>query len=263
MERELAGKTAIVTGGAGAFGMAIGLEFANRGASVVTADIDGTTAKKVAEEIGRTSGVSTLGITCDVRLEADVKKMVEETVATFSRVDVLVNNAGIFPMGSLSETTVENWDNVMAVNVRGVFLCSKHVIPHMIERNSGCIVNLSSAVGKMALPNLIPYSVSKSAVIAMTVGLAKELGSRGIRVNAVCPSSVETPCWAGARKVLSGALGLPEDQVVNALVQGQLIKRMLTPEEVARIVYWLASDDTSLVTGQAISIDGGSAFPTY
>jgi NAD(P)-dependent dehydrogenase (short-subunit alcohol dehydrogenase family) len=261
--KELAGKTAIVTGGAGAFGMAIGLEFANKGASVVLADLDGPATKRVAEEIGLKSGASTLGIGCDVRQEADVQEMVSRTIATFSRVDVLVNNAGIFPMGPLSETTVESWDNVMAVNVRGVFLCSKHVIPQMTEQRSGCMVNISSGVGKTALPYLIAYSTSKAAVIAMTVGLAKEVGSHGIRVNAVCPSSVETPVWATAKPVLSGTLGVPEDRVVETIIQGQVIKRMLTCEEVARVVTWLASDDTSMVTGQAISIDGGSAFPTY
>lgn len=261
--KELAGKAVIVTGGAGAFGTAIGLEFAGKGVSVVVADLDGAAAKRVAEEIGRKSGVSTLGIGCDVRREADVQKMVEKAAATFSRVDVLVNNAGIFPMGPLAETTVEDWDNIMAINVRGVFLCSKHVSPQMIEQKSGCMVNISSVVGRMALPNLIPYSVSKAAVIAITVGLAKELGSYGIRVNAVCPSSVDTPGWAESKTALSSALGLPEDQVLNALIRGQVIKRMLTPEEIARVVSWLASDDTSMVTGQAISIDGGSVFPTY
>lgn len=261
--KELAGKTAIITGGAGAFGTALGFEFAGKGASVVVADLDGVAAERVAEEIGRQSGVSTLGIGCDVRQEVDVQKMVEQTVAAFSRVDVLVNNAGIFPMGALSQTTVEDWDNIMAINVRGVFLCSKHVIPQMIEQKSGCMVNISSVVGRMAIPNLIPYSASKAAVIAITVGLARELGSHGIRVNAVCPSSVETPGWAESKKALSSALGLPEDQVLNALIQGQVIKRMLTPEEIARIVSWLASDDTRMVTGQAISIDGGSVFPTY
>ncbi|MFH0915290.1 MAG: SDR family NAD(P)-dependent oxidoreductase [bacterium] len=261
--KELAGKTAIVTGGAGAFGTATGHEFAAKGASVVVADIDGAAARRVAEEIGRKGGVSALGLGCDVRQETDVQKMVEMAVAAFSRVDVLVNNAGIFPIGPLAETTVETWDNIMAVNVRGVFLCSKHVIPHMIDQKSGCIVNISSAVGRMALPNLVPYSASKAAVIAMTVGLAKELGSHGIRVNAVCPSSVDTPGWAESKKALSSALGVPEDQVLDALIHGQVIKAMLTPEEIARVVSWLASDDTSMVTGQAISIDGGSVFPTY
>jgi NAD(P)-dependent dehydrogenase (short-subunit alcohol dehydrogenase family) len=261
--KELAGKTAIVTGGAGAFGAAIGAELAGSGASVVLADLDGAAAKRAAEEIGRSSGASTLGISCDVRMEADVQKMVEATVTTFSRVDVLVNNAGIFPMGPFAETSVEAWDNLMAINMRGVFLCSKHVIPVMTEQKSGCIVNIASNVGKTALPNLVPYSTSKAAVIAMTVGLAKELGAHGIRVNAVCPSAVDSPGWAESKKVLSSALGLPEDQVLDALVHGQVIKRMLTPAEVARVVYWLASGDTAMVTGQAISIDGGSSFPTY
>jgi NAD(P)-dependent dehydrogenase (short-subunit alcohol dehydrogenase family) len=262
-ERELSGKTVIVTGGAGAFGAAIGLEFANRGASVVLADLDGPATKRVADDIGLKSGSSTLGMSCDVRQEADVQEMVRRTLAAFSRVDVLVNNAGVFPIGPLAATTVEDWDDVMAVNVRGVFLCSKHVIPQMIEQKSGCLVNISSGVGKMALPYLVAYSTSKAAVIAMTVGLAKEVGMYGIRVNAVCPSSVETPVWSKAKPVLSGTLGVPEDQVVGTIIRGQVIKRMLTSEEVARVVSWLACDDTSMVTGQAISIDGGQAFPTF
>ena len=262
-EKELVGKAAIVTGGAGAFGTATGFELAGRGAAVVVADLDGAAAERVAADIRRKTGASTLAVGCDVREESSVAKMVESTIAAFSRVDILVNNAGIFPMGPLAETTVERWDEIMAVNVRGVFLCCKHAIPHMSERNAGCIVNISSAVGRVALPNLVPYSASKAAVIAMTVGLAKELGPRGIRVNAVCPSTVSTPGWAEPRKVLSAAMGLPEDQVLDVLVQGQVIKRMLTPEEIARVVAWLASDATSMVTGQAIGIDGGIAFPTY
>jgi NAD(P)-dependent dehydrogenase (short-subunit alcohol dehydrogenase family) len=261
--KEMAGKAVIVTGGGGAFGAAIGHEFAGKGASVVVADLDGAAAKRVADEISRKAGVPTLAVACDVRHEADVQTMVQTAVAAYSRVDVLVNNAGIFPMGPLLETTVEKWDDIMAVNMRGVFLCSKHVIPTMSAQGSGCIVNIASNVGKTALPNLIPYSTSKAAVIAMTVGLAKEFGSSGIRVNAVCPSAVATPGWAESKKVLSSMMGLPEEQVIDALVQGQTIKRMLTPQEVAKVVAWLASDDTSLVTGQAISIDGGSSFPTY
>lgn len=259
----LAGKTAIVTGGAGAFGTATSRELASRGATVVVADIDGAAAKRVAEEIGRIGGTPVLAVTCDVRDETSVAEMVKTTIATFSGLDVLVNNAGIFPMGPLSQTTLERWEEIMAVNVRGVFLCCKHVIPHMAERGSGCIVNISSAVGRVALPNLVPYCASKAAVIAITVGLAKELAPSGIRVNAVCPSTVSTPGWAEPKKVMSAAMGLPEDQVLDVLVQGQLIKRMLTPEEIARVVSWLASEESSMVTGQAIGIDGGIAFPTY
>jgi meso-butanediol dehydrogenase/(S,S)-butanediol dehydrogenase/diacetyl reductase len=192
-----------------------------------------------------------------------VKNMIDMALKKFSKVDLLVNNAGIFPTGQLAQTTVENWDSIMEVNVRGVFLCCKHVIPSMAERNHGCIVNISSALGKAPVPNLVPYSASKAAVIALTVGLAKEVASKGIRVNAVCPSAVATPGWAGSIKAMAAARGVSEDEVMDAMVQKQLIKRMLTPEEIGQVVSWLASDSACMVTGQAISIDGGIAFPTF
>jgi NAD(P)-dependent dehydrogenase (short-subunit alcohol dehydrogenase family) len=260
---ELANQTAIVTGGCGAFGKAIGLELAGKGASVVVSARDEAAAKRTADEIGRESGQATLAVCCDVRREEDVKNMIDIALKTFSKVDLLVNNAGIFPTGQLAQTTVENWDSIMEVNVRGVFLCCKHVIPSMAERNHGCIVNISSALGKAPVPNLVPYSASKAAVIALTVGLAKEVASKGIRVNAVCPSAVATPGWAGSIKAMAAARGVSEDEVMDAMVQKQLIKRMLTPEEIGQVVSWLASDSARMVTGQAISIDGGIAFPTF
>jgi NAD(P)-dependent dehydrogenase (short-subunit alcohol dehydrogenase family) len=260
---ELADQTAIVTGGSGAFGKAIALELAGKGASVVVSARDEAAARRTADEIGRESGRPTLAVACDVRSEQDVQRMVETAIETFSKVDLLVNNAGIFPTGRLAQTTAESWDCIMDTNVRGVFFCCKHVVAHMAERNHGCIVNISSALGKTPVPNLVPYSASKAAVIALTVGLAKEVASKGIRVNAVCPSAVATPGWAGSMKAMTAARGLTEDQVMDAMVQKQLIKRMLTPEEIAQVVSWLASDCACMVTGQAISIDGGIAFPTF
>jgi NAD(P)-dependent dehydrogenase (short-subunit alcohol dehydrogenase family) len=262
-EMQLAGRTAIVTGGAGAFGKAIGLELAGMGASVVVADLDEAAARRTAEEIGGEGGRSTLAVGCDVSREPDVQKLMEIAVETFSKVDVLVNNAGIFPTGPLAQTTVENWDRIMDVNVRGVFLCCKHVIPYMADRDRGCIVNIASALGRAPVPNLVPYSASKAAVIALTVGLAKEVAAKGIRVNAVCPSAVATPGWAPSLKAMATARGMSEDAVMDSMVEKQLIKRMLTPQEIARVVSWLASDATSMITGQAIGIDGGVAFPTF
>ncbi len=205
-----------------------------------------------------------MALACDLRKEDDVRDMVERTMSTFSRIDVLVNNAGLGKVAPLWETPTEVWDNTIAVNLRGSFLCIKHVIPHMIQQKSGRVINISSAVGRQAQPLMAAYGVSKAGQIAMTVALGKEVAPYGITVNAVCPGPVETPWWDGNRVALSSVLNVPESDVTNWFMeQKQAIKVPLKPEDIARVVAWSTSDDARMMTGQAIGIDGGYAFPTY
>lgn len=261
--KDFAGKVAIVTGGAKGFGKAISLALADRGASVAIADIDESTGNQVVEEIER-SGQKAIFVPCDLRKEADIESMVKKVVSTFSKIDVLVNNAGIGRVALLWETPTEVWDETIAINLRAPYLCIKYVIPHMIEQRSGRVINISSAVGRQAQPLMGAYAASKAGLISMTVALAKEVAEYGIRVNAVCPGPVDTAWWAEIRKALSKTLSLPESEVVNWFTQNkQLIKVPLKPEDIARVVCWLVSADTEMITGQAIGIDGGHEFPTY
>jgi len=262
-EKQFKGKVAIVTGGAKGLGKAMVMALADRGASVVVADVDEAAANQVVKDITDKEG-SAIFIPCDLTKETDVEEMVKKAAATFSKIDVLVNNAGIGKVAPLWETPTEVWDMTMAINLRGSYLCIKYVIPYMIQQKSGRVINISSAVGRQAQPLMGAYAISKAGQIAMTVALAKEVAALGIRVNAVCPGPVETPWWNDNRQALSAALGVPEKEVTNWFTQNkQAIKESLTPEDIAGVVCWLASEETRMMTGQIIGIDGGHDFPTY
>jgi NAD(P)-dependent dehydrogenase (short-subunit alcohol dehydrogenase family) len=263
-KKALEGQVALVTGAARGMGKAISLSLALGGATIVLADILREEGEKVsAEATGK--GSRALFIRSDIRSENEVVAMVNRTIAEFGRIDILVNNAGVGYTALTWETPTDVWEEIMALNLRGTFLCSKYVVPHMIRQKSGRIINISSALGKQAAPLRAAYSVSKAGVIALTVALAKEVAEYGITVNTVCPGPVETPIWDERRKALAQLLNVPESDVVKKIAETeQIIKIMLKPEDIANVVYWLASSETTrLMTGQAISIDGGQAFPTY
>jgi len=262
-KKELSQKVAIVTGGGKGLGKAIALELAGRGATVVVADVDNSAGSEVRKTIEVSAGKS-LFVPCDLRKENSVKDMVKKAVSVFSKIDILVNNAGIGRVALLWETPTEVWDDIMNVNLRGSYLCIKHTVPRMMEYKSGCIINISSGLGRQAQALMGAYAISKAGQIAMTVALAKETAAFGIRVNAVCPGPVETPWWDENRKSLSDILGVREDEVINWFTQNrQAIKKSLKPDDIAGAVCWLASEEASMMTGQAISIDGGHEFPTY
>ncbi len=263
-KKALEGQVALVTGAARGMGKAISLSLALGGATIVLADILREEGEKVsAEATGK--GSRALFIRCDIRSENEVVALVNRTIAEFGHIDILVNNAGVGYTALTWETPTEVWEEIMALNLRGTFLCSKYAVPHMIRQKSGRIINISSALGKQAAPLRAAYSVSKAGMIALTVALAKEVAEYGITVNTVCPGPVETPIWDERRKVLAQLLNVPESDVVKKIAETQqIIKIMLKPEDIANVVYWLASSETTrLMTGQAISIDGGQAFPTY
>ena len=243
---DLAGKTAIVTGAGKGLGWAIAERLARDGAKVVIAEIDWDSAQEKAAVLRQRKGES-LAIRVDVSRWPEVQKMVAETVEKFGRIDILVNNAGILgPALSVAEYPEDQWDEVIAVNLKGTFLCCKGVLPVMKKQGSGSIVNIASVAGKEGNPDMAPYSVSKGGIITLTKTLGKELAATRIRINAVSPALLETDM---ARNMS------PEQRafLTSKIPMGRLGK----PEEVAAVVKFLASDEASFVTGQCYDISGG------
>lgn len=243
---DLTGKSAIVTGSAQSIGYAIAQRFANAGAGIVIADVDAVKAEQAAERL-RAAGAHAIAVTVDITQARQVEALVARTIETFGQVDILVNNAGITG-GSMPlwEQTEENWHQVLEVNLTGVFLTCRAVIGPMRARRSGAIVNIASVAGKEGNPNLLPYSVSKAGVIALTKSLAKEVATDGVRVNSVAPAVIETPMLATLT-----------DDMVAYMCSKIPMGRMGKPEEVAAVVHFLASDAASFVTGQCYDISGG------
>jgi NAD(P)-dependent dehydrogenase (short-subunit alcohol dehydrogenase family) len=245
---QLPERVAIVTGAARGIGLAIAKRLRVAGARIVIADIDETAAAAAAGALDPEGG-RVLGVGTDVTSAASVEWMVEATLEAYGRIDILVNNAGITGASKpLWELDYATWTRVLDINLNGVFLCCRAVIGHMREHARGAIVNVASIAGKEGNPNLIPYSVSKAGVIALTKALAKETATQGIRVNAVAPAVVETDIL---------------QQMMPETVQYMLSKipmnRFGTLEEVAAVVHFLASDDASFVTGQTYDVSGGRA----
>ncbi len=243
---DLAGKISIVTGGAMGIGKAIALRLARDGSDVVVADIDGELVQKTAKEI-QSIGRKSLFFKLDVRQYDQVKAMVDEILKSFDKVDILVNNAGILgPVTPVWEYPIEDWDRVMEVNMKGTFLCCKTVVPLMLKRKNGRIVNVASLGGKESNPNMSAYCASKAAVIGFTKTLAKEVAQQGIVVNCVTPSVIETR--------IAESLG---EDVRKTLLQKIPMGRFGKPSEVAALVKFLVSEDCGFSTGQCYDISGG------
>lgn len=248
-------KIAFVTGAGSGIGEQIARLYAQQGAHVVLNDIRVDAAERVASEI-RDAGGCSRAQQLDVADEPQVKAALERVVATEGRVDIVVNNAGVSHVGTILETNLEDWERVMSVNARGVFLCSKYAVTHMLAQNpaGGILVNIASVAGMIAIDQRFPYSASKGAVISMTRSIAIDFVTQGIRCNAICPGTVQTPFVEG---YLARNFAGHEDEVRQQLHARQPIGRMGKPDEIAYAALYLASDEASFVTGSTLVIDGG------
>jgi len=246
------GSSIIVTGAGSGFGEASARRFAAEGGRVLLADIDVTGAQRVAQAI-EAQGGEALALEVDVSQEAAIAQMVETAQAAFGSVDVLVNNAGYSHLNKLLwKITVEEFDAVFAVNVRGVFLGCKHVIPLMIEQGGGAIVNIASIGAIAPRPGVTPYNGTKGAVLTMTKGLALEVARHKIRVNAVNPVAADTGFMRGA----TGKAELSEEMRAS-LISSVPLGRMAEPADIASAVTYLASEDAAFLTGTGLNVDGG------
>jgi 3-oxoacyl-[acyl-carrier protein] reductase len=238
-------KVVIVTGGASGLGKETCFVFASEGAQVVIADYNVEEAKKVENEIIAQGGQA-FAIFADVSKQDSVETMVSTIVEKFGKIDVLINNAGITADSTLLKMSEEQWDRVIDINQKGVFLCTKAVAPHMVAQKSGRIINTSSIVGKMGNFGQTNYAATKAAVIGMTQTWAKELGRKGINVNAVAPGFIATPMTEK----------MPENVLADMKAK-VAVQRLGLPRDVANAYLFLASDDSSYVNGSVLSVDGG------
>ncbi len=248
---RLAGKRAIVTGGAGGIGRATAAAFAAEGASVAVLDLDEAGAQAVAESI-IASGGTAIALSVDVSDEAAVASAVAAVVAQFGGLDVVFNNAGIARRTTAVETALADWDLSFAVNVRSIFLMCKYAIPHLEAAGGGSIVNTGSGWGLKGGARALPYCASKGAVVNMTRALAIDHGPANIRVNSINPGDTDT----GMLRSEAAQIGWTEDAFL-ADAADRPLRRMARPEEIAAAVVFLASDEASFVTGSALVVDGG------
>ena len=255
-DTELEGRVAIVTGAGQGIGRATALELARLGADVVVAELNADAAERTAKEV-RAAGRKALALTTDVTRRADLSAMVERTRRELGRIDVLVNNAGIYRAALPLDVTEEHWDAIMAINARAVFFASQAVLPVMIAQRRGAIVNLASMAGKIGSPNNLPYNVSKAAVVSMTKSLALAHAKDGIRVNCVCPGFVETDMWTTVAREQATLLNLTPQEFTSRRAAQVPLGRMERAEDVAAVIGFLASDRAGYMTGQALSVDGG------
>ena len=254
---ELQGQVAIVTGAGRGIGRATALELARLGADIVVAELDtGGGADKTAALV-QDAGRRAVVIPTDVTRRADLAALVERTLAAFGRLDVLVNNAGIYRAAAVLDVTEEHWDAIMTINAKAVFFASQAVLPTMIAARRGAIVNLASMAGKVGSRTNLPYNVSKAAVISMTKSLALAHAADGIRVNCVCPGFVETDMWTQVAREQGALLGLTPEEFTQRRAEQVPLGRMERAEDVAAVIAFLASPRAGYMTGQALSVDGG------
>ena len=253
---ELKGQIAIVTGGGRGIGRAIALELARQGADIVIAELDHAGAKRTAEEVGAL-GRRSLATTTDVTSRADLRAMVDRAKAEFGRIDILINNAGIYRAASTLDVTEDHWDAIMNINAKAVFFATQAVLPTMMAQKSGAIVSLASMAGKIGSTTNLPYNASKAAVVSMTKSLALAHAGDGIRVNCVCPGFVETDMWAMVSRDQGKLLGMTPEEFTRKRAASVPLGRMEKPEDVAHVVAFLAGPRSGYMTGQALSVDGG------
>jgi NAD(P)-dependent dehydrogenase (short-subunit alcohol dehydrogenase family) len=248
---KLEQRVAVITGAGSGIGQAMARLFAREGAHILAADVNESAAQETARMITEAGGTCRT-FAVDVSRPEQVRAMIDAAMAAFGRIDILCNNAGIGSTTDVVECEPEEWDRVMTVNVKSVYLGCKYAIPHMLEQGGGVIVNTASVAGMVGLPKRASYSASKGAVIALTRQVAVEYVEQGIRVNCLCPGTVDSP-WVGRLLQQAG------DPVAarQALVARQPLGRLGTPDEIAAAALYLVSDDAAFLTGTGLVIDGG------
>ena len=240
-------KIAVVTGAGSGIGAASAIRFAAEGASVLVADIRGNKAAETVAVISDAGGIAA-PMEVDVAEAESVQAMIGGCIEQFGRIDVLFNNAGTLRPGTAVELDVSDWDLVMAVNVRSVFLGAKYAIPHMLAQGSGSIINTASISGLHGDGGAVVYAASKAAVINLTRALSTDHAAAGVRVNAICPGTIETP---PVQRMMA------DPEVLDTNLKAHAMRRLGRPEEIANAAVWLASDQASFVTGEALVVDGG------
>jgi NAD(P)-dependent dehydrogenase (short-subunit alcohol dehydrogenase family) len=250
----LDGKSALITGGGGGIGRATALAFAREGARVAVADVSAEAARETVAQVNAAGGQA-LSLSGDVTRDADVRAMIEGVVGAYGRLDCAFNNAGIAGWHveaagkKTAEWSEEAFDRMIAVNLKGVWLCMKYEIAQMLKQGGGSIVNLASAAGLVGNPGSAAYGASKHGVVGLTKTGALEYARQKIRVNAVCPGAIETPMLSRIFEVIP--------QRGARMAEIEPVGRLGTPDEIANAVLWLCSEDSSFVTGTALSVDGG------
>ncbi len=244
---RFSGKVAVITGGGAGMGKAAALAFAHEGAAVVIADVDAKAAESVAAEISAAGGQAQA-------VQADVSRIAAEAVRAFGGIDVLVNNAGIQTYGTVIDTDEETWDRTINVNLKSIFLVSKYCVPEIIKRGGGAVVNMASVQGMASQKRVVAYAATKGGIIAMTRTMALDHAPDKIRVNCVCPGSVDTPMLRWAADVF-----VPENPAAAIEDWGNLhaLGRVANASEIAKVILFLASEDASFMTGSAVVVDGG------
>ena len=249
---RLEGRVALITGGTSGIGEATALLFAGEGARVLVTGRNAERGAGVVSAIGAVGGDARF-VSADVRIAEDCRRSVDATIEAFGRLDVLFNNAGVYVANDAVACSEDEWDAQVDTSLKGAFLMSKYALPHMIAQGSGSIVHCASGWGLVGGSRAVAYCAAKGGMVVMTKAMALDHGPQGIRVNAVCPGDTETPMeHEDARE-----RGMSWDEYVRDAVAGRAIERMATPEEIARAVLFLASEEAAYVTGVALPVDGG------
>jgi NAD(P)-dependent dehydrogenase (short-subunit alcohol dehydrogenase family) len=257
MAGRLEGKVALVTGGSSGIGRASAITFAREGAKVLVADVAVRGGEETVSMIKKAGGEA-IFVKVDVSTDEDAKRMVQVAVATYGRLDILFNNAGVQVFGTIPNTSEADWYKVMDVNLKGVYLGCKYAIPQMIAQGGGSIINTSSALGLVGDPDLPAYGATKGGILAMTKAMAQAHGRGKIRVNSICPGDVETPI------VVEYFEHQPDPQEARRRVASEYaLGRIAKPEEIANVALFLASDESSFITGTYIVVDGGLTSKCY